>query len=168
MASYFVLFDPIIYKLKQSQKQSARGIFEEMSVWSQCLKTFVIRKKQTEAFLKNNGFESTINWNPITSQHHLIIKITDVSPLFMTIQASFTGQRIRYLNSCQLTITWMSIIKLNTYFTDMSSSKVWHLTSANILGLRMGYFVATMTKFYCRWCSTAHGHGINYFTLLLY
>ena len=35
MAIYFVLLDPIIYWLKQSQKQSAREIFEEMSVWNQ-------------------------------------------------------------------------------------------------------------------------------------
>ena len=53
-----------------------------------------------------------------------------------TIHSSDTGQQIRLVDSCQLTITWMSIIKFNTEsimpwtlsgrpWTTMTSTRLW-------------------------------------------
>ena len=83
--------------------------------------------------------EPAIIWKPLTSLRTTLKEhVTSMkSTLEPAVKSCGTGQRIPYFESCQLIITWMSKIKLNTDCIALDSKLVIrHFTSLTWKGGR--------------------------------
>ena len=128
------------------------------------------------------SFSSSSNFC-VSKESELLLKKMDLSPRSIktdTVTEHFTSISCTveprwahvtlvsgYLfDSCQLTITWMSIIKLNTDWICLEHLSASKCYISHLLTLSLPKFLVcadTVTKFYYPWCSNATGAPLRNF-----
>ena len=128
------------------------------------------------------SFSSSSNFC-VSKESKLLLKEMDLSPRSIktdTVTEHFTSISCTlepaishvtlvsgYLfDSCQLTVTWMSIIKLNTDWICLEHLSASKCDILHLLTLSLPKFLVcadTVTKFYYPWCSNATGAPLRNF-----